>query len=512
MYNPVHAIGMDFHLIRRRNCPCQPADLPANIWLSLGLLLFLFILIRLANFRPFNPFPVLIIISSPPAFFLFGAWWFQFRQPTIDAFHIAFYNDRDYEMLVTGTLNEPPDQRDTYSNLTLNVEAVDSGSGDMPASGMLLVRTSALADYEYGQRVRVRGSLKTPPENEEFSYRDYLARQGIHSTMSTMEVTVLPGNGGNLFFRQVYKLKGKLLENTYRLYQDPEASLLAGILLGVDTGMTKELQNAFKNTGTAHIIAISGFNIAIIAGIFFAIFKNLFGERIGAVVAIVGIFFYTLLVGADAAVLRAALMGTLALVSRQLGRRNNGIELAWRGGHVHADYQSAVAVGCGLSTFLFRHPRAYPLRRAVLQLHPQPVLQTIQTGCQCLCAHLQRKRHPDLRRATYNHSDHGISFQTHLPHLVHRQPVHPVGATRSDGTRRAGSLHQPAHLSAGTTHRVVRLALRRVHHPHCGIVRPRAAWLDLSWGLVHLVGGWLLHRPAWRDLQLGRTSRSGFKP
>ncbi len=303
--------------------------LPANIWLGLWLAaLFVFVLMRLpklaqnrvSNFFALYPLPLVLPIS-----FLFGAWYFQFRQPTIDAFHIAFYNDREYEMLVTATLVEPPDQRDSYSNLTLNVEAVDSGSGDMPASGLLLVRTSVLADYEYGQRVRVRGLLKTPPENEEFSYRDFLARNGIHSTMSTYEITTLPGNGGNLFFRFVYTLKGKLLENTYRLYHDPEASLLAGILLGVDTGMTKELQNAFKNTGTAHIIAISGFNIAIIAGIFFAIFKNIFGERIGAAVAVVGILFYTLLVGADWAVVRAAFMGTLSLLARQLGRRNNGM-------------------------------------------------------------------------------------------------------------------------------------------------------------------------------------------
>ena len=119
----------------------------------------------------------------------------------MDAFHIAFYNDREYEMLVTGTLVEPPDRRDSYSNLTLAVEAVDSGSGDMPASGLLLVRAPALADYKYGQRVRARGLLKTPPEDEEFSYRDYLARYGIHATMSTREITVLPGNGGNFFFR-----------------------------------------------------------------------------------------------------------------------------------------------------------------------------------------------------------------------------------------------------------------------------------------------------------------------
>ena len=115
--------------------------LPANIWLSLGLFfIFLFILLRLpevSKIPTFNPFPLPIIISSSclPSSFL-GAWWYQFRQPNIDAFHIAFYNDRDYEILVTGTLTEPPDQRDTYTNLKLNVEAVDSGSGDMPASGI----------------------------------------------------------------------------------------------------------------------------------------------------------------------------------------------------------------------------------------------------------------------------------------------------------------------------------------------------------------------------------------
>ena len=304
--------------------------LSAYVWFGAGLfLVILFILLR----RPvISDNPVLKPISSTsylyfivPAFFFFGAGWFQFRQPNIDAFHIAFYNDRDYEILVTGTLTKPPDYRDTYTNLQINVEAVDSGSGDMPAHGLVLVRVPALTTYEYGQRVRVRDSLKTPPENEEFSYRDYLARQNIHSYMSTLEVTTLPGSGGNLFLTQVYKLKAKLLEHTYRLYQDPEASLLAGILFGVDTGLTSKLQNAFKNTGTAHIIAISGFNIAIIAGIFFSIFKNLFGERRGAAFAILGIFFYTLLVGAEAAVVRAAFMGSISLLARQLGRRNDGM-------------------------------------------------------------------------------------------------------------------------------------------------------------------------------------------
>ncbi len=69
-------------------------------------------------------------------------------------------------MLVTGTLTEPPDYRDTYTNLQLKVEAVDSGSGDMPAKGFLLARVPALATYEYGQRVRVRGDLKLRPKTK----------------------------------------------------------------------------------------------------------------------------------------------------------------------------------------------------------------------------------------------------------------------------------------------------------------------------------------------------------
>jgi competence protein ComEC len=228
-------------------------------------------------------------------------------------------------LLITGTLAEPPDYRDTYTNLKIKVEAIDSGSGDLPGEGLLLVRVAKNQLYEYGQRVRLRGLLKTPPEDEEFSFRDYLAREGIHSYMSTAEATVLPGNEGGIYRAAVYKLKERLLTNTYRLFNDPEASLLAGILLGVDTGLTRELQNAFKNTGTAHIIAISGFNIAIIGGIFFSIFKNIFEERIGALLAVIGIFLYAFLVGGDAAVMRAAFMGSISLAARQLGRRNMGL-------------------------------------------------------------------------------------------------------------------------------------------------------------------------------------------
>src|SRR5687768_10024190 len=170
-------------------------------------------------------------------------------------------------------------------------------------------------------------TLFRSPENEDFSYRDYLAGQHIHSYMSSAEVTVLPvlpGKGSNpisALLSRLYKIKEKSLDNIYRLFPDPESSLLAGILLGVDTGLTQELQQAFKNTGTAHIIAISGFNMSIIAGLFVIFFSRFLGPRRGAALAILGIILYTVLVGGGAAVVRAAIMGSLALFARQVGRR-----------------------------------------------------------------------------------------------------------------------------------------------------------------------------------------------
>lgn len=293
------------------------------VWIWLGLALPFIILAILARRFPLSSF---FFIFHPFAFILLsslflGSARYQLSVPNFDAFHIAFYNDRNYDLLITGYLVEPPDYRDNYTNLRIQTTSVDTGDSELKVSGLLLVRVDPNQTFHYGDILRLRGKLKTPPENEDFSYRDYLAAKNIHSYMTSAEVTVLPGRGGNIFSAALYALKERSLANIYRIFPDPESSLLAGILLGVDTGLTDELQQAFKNTGTAHIIAISGFNISIIAGIFIALFSRLFGSRWGAAVAVFGIIFYTLLVGGEAAVWRAAIMGILALLAKQVGRR-----------------------------------------------------------------------------------------------------------------------------------------------------------------------------------------------
>ncbi len=305
-------------------------------WLefSAGAFLFALLMLLFRRMREKAETPAFLFRLSPvyfllPFFFFFGAYFFQYQQPdSDDPFNIIWYTDREYESLITGVISDAPDYRDTYTNLQIDVREINRPDKKSPlyVNGKILVRVDAGEIYQYGDHVRVRGILETPPENEEFSYKDYLALSGIHAYMSNAEATMLPeARGGHWAKAWIFDLKDRALTNVYELFPDPEASLLAGILLGVETGLPKDIQEAFKNTGTTHIIAISGFNITIIAGLFISLFGRLFGKKTGSIVALIGIAAYTLLVGADAAVVRAALMGGVGLLGKQLGRRQDGI-------------------------------------------------------------------------------------------------------------------------------------------------------------------------------------------
>lgn len=271
------------------------------------------------------PLSTLFLAFIALTVFFLGAARFHFSIPFVDAHYISWYNDRDYELLITGSLTDPPDVRDTYTNLRLNVTSLVAGNQTLQVHGLILARVLPGTDWHYGDVVRLRGHLQTPPGNEDFSYQDYLARQGILAYMPDAAATLLPFTSGNPILRLVYAFKDQAVAHVYRIFPEPEASLLAGILLGDDNGLSASLQQAYKNTGTAHIIAISGFNIAIIAGVFVFLFSRLFGRRRGAIAAVIGIILYTVLVGATPSVVRAAIMGGLAILAGQLGRRQNGL-------------------------------------------------------------------------------------------------------------------------------------------------------------------------------------------
>jgi competence protein ComEC len=281
------------------------------------------------RFAPSAPVPALpyTFISLLLIALSLGILRHQGAQPAIDPAHIAYYNETPERLVITGVVIAPPDARDSYIQLEVRAERFhpDESGTFTGVSGQLLARVPTDSVVRYGDRVLLTGALQTPPEDELFSYREYLARAGIHSYLPFAQISILESGQANPALAAIYALRFTALERVQRLWPDPEASLLAGILLGIESGIPRDVKDAFNDTGTTHIIAISGFNMTIIAGLVAGAFSRWLGPRRGAVAAVFAVGGYTLLVGADAAVVRAALMGGLGLFARQVGRRQDGL-------------------------------------------------------------------------------------------------------------------------------------------------------------------------------------------
>lgn len=253
---------------------------------------------------------------------LAGVFRLSFFQPVFTPSDVAFYNDQAAPVTLTGRVVAEPDVRDYYLNLRLEVETLTQNGVEQPVEGLVLVRAPRYPARFYGDRLAVTGRLETPPIFDDFSYKDYLARFGIHSLIRRPQLELVESGQGHPFWAAMLAFKAHASQTINRILSEPHASLLNGILLGIETGIPRALYEDFNLTGTSHIIVISGSNIAVVAGVLLLLGQRLWGKRWAPPLTIAGIIVYTLLVGADPAVTRAALMGGLWVLALWVGRPN----------------------------------------------------------------------------------------------------------------------------------------------------------------------------------------------
>ncbi len=265
---------------------------------------------------------VLLLLAA----FAAGGARLAFAQPPLGApDFIASYANSPRGATIVGKVIAPPDYRFSYANLTVAAEYLRFGHDEaIPIKGKVLAKIppEQASRIHYGDRVVLTGRLKTPPAGGVFSYRAYLARKGIFVVVRASKVGVL-SRGGPRLLCAIYSLRERAHAIALKIWPGASGALLSGILLGLDKGIPKSIYDAFRSTGTAHIIAISGFNITILAGLFTGLFGRLWGEMKGAALAVLAIAGYTVFVGADAAVVRAAIMGFIGMLALQTGRKQH---------------------------------------------------------------------------------------------------------------------------------------------------------------------------------------------
>lgn len=295
---------------------------PVWVWPMLGIIGILGIVISKKNSAPL----IACIIGIALAFFAVARTAHLVTASAIDSFA------HGKTVTIEGIITDAPDDRQTTINYTVDTTSIQTSlTGSMiPVTGKILIKDLRhWPRYTYGDKISVRGALDRPKATDTFAYDNYLSRFAIYTTMRANSIHLLSSNHGNPMIAGLIRIREGFEAQINRVFPEPQASFLAGLLTGSRKGMPEHLTQAFKQTGLTHIVAISGFNITIIIAILSSclFFLPLTWRFLPTALAII---LFTLFVGASASVVRAAIMGILGLLALQTGRiRNARLIILW---------------------------------------------------------------------------------------------------------------------------------------------------------------------------------------
>jgi competence protein ComEC len=258
------------------------------------------------------------------AAFALGGWRLQAALPTPTPDELVYYQPVK-NAVVTGTVISFPELASTSTSAIIKAETLLLLGQERPVSGKFELRLPGGFEFAYGDKLRLEGTLKSSLGKDEPVTASYLARREILTRMAYPQIETLGQGLGNPLIAFLYHLREEAQVFIESQMPVQESSLLSGILLGIDWHIPRFLEDAYRATGTVHIIAISGFNIALITGLVIRVFRRIFTPVWAGILAIIAILFYTLMVGAEPSVVRAAIMGSLSIPAYYIGRRIIGL-------------------------------------------------------------------------------------------------------------------------------------------------------------------------------------------
>ena len=240
---------------------------------------------------------------------------------TVIRFYIVFTKkDPDIKLgFFSGTsvIQDEPDIRETNQKLTVEVaKGVD-----------VLITTDLFTYYKYGDEIKFSGMLEKPDnfetdQGKTFDYINYLKKDGIYFLMKNPKIEILSHGHGNFLKSILFAAKEKFLEKMNRAIPVPESLLMGGLILGEKSSFSQALRQSFVNTGTIHIVALSGYNVTIVAEWIMKIFGaiSFVPKNFGIGMGIFSIILFVLMTGGSSTAIRAGVMAVLALYARATGR------------------------------------------------------------------------------------------------------------------------------------------------------------------------------------------------
>lgn len=202
------------------------------------------------------------------------------------------------------------------------------------------VRTKVEKGIKIGNQVKLSAKLFPPkiaPSEYAYDFARIAYYQKISATgFATSKIVLYKKAEARKFQEYIESFRQYIYENLQQNTKKPHADIISALLIGKKDGIDQKTMNAIRDSGIAHLFAISGLHLSFIAGLFFIVFRNLFAisetltlkyntKKISAFLTILPTTFYLLITGMQISAQRAYIMVILVLIAIMIERKYRGL-------------------------------------------------------------------------------------------------------------------------------------------------------------------------------------------
>ena len=249
-------------------------------------------------------------------------------------------NKSGYWSKLEGTVKTQPEIKQkgkkTTASFVLVSERLDYKYKTIPVWGdvQVFLHYPPLEVPEFGDRIVLFGKIQTPkaPLNfGQFDYKKYLASRHIYAIFDgygSRSVKELKKSQSISLLRAVFRLREQMAEQIDRFFKADSAPLFKALILGMRKSIDPSLNEAFLKTGTSHLLAISGLNIAMVAGsIYLCLIALKLEQKLAAALSLLVSLFQVLIAGFGIPIQRAGCMAVFGFSALILERERDSLNI-----------------------------------------------------------------------------------------------------------------------------------------------------------------------------------------
>lgn len=264
-----------------------------------------------------------------PILLCFGILNFHASSPIKQKNHISNFTFSEYAAII----ESKPEITRGKKKFVARVSSVYQKTWK-PSTGKVLCYIDSAVTVKRNDTIFIYGlplEQERPLNPEEFNYKNFLLNKGISHIhfLKSNQIIIRKGKTNKIY--QLAYFCADWLRGIVSEYipGNSEKALTLGLILGDKQLLTTEVKEKFSETGLVHILAVSGFHVALIYQViimFTGFLKGMPGSKtLIFILSLLSLWLYAIMTGISPSVIRATTMFSIVLVSKAINRRAHGM-------------------------------------------------------------------------------------------------------------------------------------------------------------------------------------------